>query len=159
MEVQSTCPSSFHNPSWVKWPMNSVDGCIMLFIEKEDKLIAYCFFEVESDDDITIHSVEVHPEYQRKGIGTQLVNRLFQLYPDFDFHILVTFNDKAQSFWKKHGFVMLYGFEMYCSSTPYLIRTKKNLSSLYQGDDPIIKQYLGATWSSLERSFIPIKNK
>lgn len=157
MEVQLASLSYFHNPFWAKWPMNNVDGCIMFFINNDALLIAYCFIEIEENNNIIlIHSLEVHPEYQRRGIGSKIMNKIILSYPSFDFKLICTLNNISQSFWRSHGFVMLEGYGINCFSTPHLIRTKRDLSLLYKGNDPITKKYLGAIWSSKEKDFVPI---
>ncbi|MDA0748291.1 MAG: GNAT family N-acetyltransferase [bacterium] len=45
----------------------------------------------------------VHPNYQRQGIGTELMKRLIAKYRNFHQHILVADN-RATAFYKKCGF-------------------------------------------------------
>lgn len=158
MEIQSKCPASFDNPFWATYPIYDVKGCTMFYIEKDKELIAYCFFEVESDEMVTIHLLEVHPDRRRKGLGTQLVKRIFDTCPFSDVQVFANHENSTQIFWRKHGFCMLFGYRTNCSHTPHLIRTKKDISSLYEGDDPIVKKFLGAEWSSTEKAFIPLSN-
>ncbi len=46
----------------------------------------------------------VHPDYQGKGIGKMIVNRMFKKYKDFHMQML-TADGKAIDFYKKLGFV------------------------------------------------------
>jgi len=46
----------------------------------------------------------VLPEYQRRGIGTELMRRLMGRYPDFHQHILIA-DGRALDFYRKCGFV------------------------------------------------------
>ena len=46
----------------------------------------------------------VHPEYQAKGIGTEIVNRMKNKYQDFHQQILLA-DGEAIAFYKKCGFV------------------------------------------------------
>lgn len=51
----------------------------------------------------TIPICSLHPEHQRKGIGTELMGRLMAKYRSFHQHILVA-DDKAVEFYQKCGF-------------------------------------------------------
>jgi GNAT superfamily N-acetyltransferase len=46
----------------------------------------------------------VHPEYHRRGIGTQLMQRLMARYAGFHQHVLIA-DGRAIDFYKKCGFV------------------------------------------------------
>ena len=45
----------------------------------------------------------VHPKYQRMGIGTELMKRLFSRYEDFHQHVLVS-DASAVNFYRRCGF-------------------------------------------------------
>lgn len=127
----------------------------MYSIKDKSELIAYAFIEETQPDQIYIELVEVHPDYQRRGLATSLVQKIFEEYPEHDFLLNARPQNDVQSFWRKHGFCMLGGYFVGGSTCPILIKTSKDLKEFYTGDDTLTKKYLGAIWSSEEKRFVP----
>ena len=70
-----------------------------------DKLVALA--NAISDGYLVVYfpHLLVHPEYQRKGIGTRIVKVLLEKYKDFHQKMLVA-DDKAIEFYRENGFVL-----------------------------------------------------
>lgn len=147
-------PLSFDTPEWVKFPMSHVDGCLMI---AERNLRAYCFAEKVEENLVYVHSLEVHPNFRRQGLGSAIVKKLFAWYPDHDFMLHSHHDPVAQGFWAKHDFKMFSGYFTGGCCTPGLIRTNKDVRVFYTGDDPLTIAYLGARWSSTEQRFLTVE--
>ena len=50
----------------------------------------------------TIYDVAVHPDYQRRGIGTRLMNELLQQLPVW--RVLLVAEDEVRAFYQRLGF-------------------------------------------------------
>ena len=78
-----------------------------------DILVGYCiiyrgpyFFDEYKTIMVTINSLEVHPDYQRRGIATQLMNKVVDENPDV--HIVLETTANALPFYASCGFKVLY---------------------------------------------------
>lgn len=76
-----------------------------------DKLIGYVDSVSNGVTDAYIQDLTVHPEYQGRGIGTELMTRMIsKLKENNIFMISVLFELKLEPFYKRFGFVhMLCG--------------------------------------------------
>jgi len=55
---------------------------------------------------VYIQDLLVHPEYQRRGIGSQLIREALRLYPDIYQTVLMTDDtEKTKSFYTSNGFL------------------------------------------------------
>ena len=64
----------------------------------------YAFFDGELD--ATIHGLAVVPDFQRRGIGTQLIKSILSAFPKH-IAVLCTAEEKYQDFYRKFGFQRL----------------------------------------------------
>lgn len=74
----------------------------------DENLIAFLHIE-KSYDEIDIINIVVKEEYQRKKIGTKLLNYLFKYYNDvikYNLEVRAT-NFKAINLYKKFGFIII----------------------------------------------------
>lgn len=72
---------------------------------KNNKLIG--FIDVLSDGiaDAYLQNLVVHPDYQKKGIGSELVKKAINFLQEKNIKcIQVTFNSELETFYKKFGF-------------------------------------------------------
>jgi len=90
----------------------NTDYFIPLVAEYNNKIVGEA--EVITGEDIEhgkhmhISVIYVHKKYQRKGIGSLLINQLFKLAQDRDIHkITVNVEPAAKVFYEKHGFLPL----------------------------------------------------
>ncbi len=63
-----------------------------------------------------IHYLLIHPSYQNRGIGRQLVNRMKEKYKDYLRIVLVAYNEEI-------GFYESCGFEKASEASPMFITT------------------------------------
>ncbi len=54
-----------------------------------------------------VHYVLVHPDYQGKGIASELINKVKEEYKDFLYIEVVPEESKNATFYKKHGFKIM----------------------------------------------------
>lgn len=75
----------------------------------EDKLIGIIRVVGDGHSIIYIQDIIVLPEYQRKGIGSLLLNKIMEQYKDVYQKILLTENEpKTVEFYKSLGFIADY---------------------------------------------------
>lgn len=76
----------------------------------EDKLIGYVDSVSNGVTDAYIQDLIVHPDYQGKGIGTELMNRMIATLKERNIYMIsVVFEEKLKSFYNRFGF-----FDMLC---------------------------------------------
>ncbi len=81
-------------------------GELTLATYDKDKLIGFAIFEKWEGQSYYLAEMAVLPEYQRQGIGKQLVFSIFDQDQDAETILLVTEKDNrwSQSFYEKLGF-------------------------------------------------------
>lgn len=87
-------------------------------VYETDLLIGYVDCVSNGITDAYIQDLMIHPDYQRKGIGTNLRLKMIEhLKEKHIYMISVVFDEGLKSFYKKFGFyTMLCGqMETYCS--------------------------------------------
>lgn len=78
-----------------------------------DKLIGYVDSVSNGVTDAYIQDLMIHPDYQGKGIGTELVNRMIAiLKSQHIFMISVVFDDALRPFYKHFGFHEMLGGQL-----------------------------------------------
>lgn len=76
----------------------------------EEKLIGYIDSVSNGVTDAYIQDLMVHPDYQAKGIGTELMNRMIaELKERHIYMISVVYEEKLKTFYNRFGF-----FNMLC---------------------------------------------
>ncbi len=74
---------------------------------EQDKLIGFIRVVGDGYSIIYIQDIVVNPEYQRKGIGTALLNRVLEEFQDTYQKVLLTDDtEKTIQFYKSTGFYM-----------------------------------------------------
>ena len=108
---------SFKDSFFSEWLENPVGYGVF----ENGQLIAYAEGSIESwNNRYRISNICIFNESaRRKGIGTQLINKLFEEAKTSGARMIVletqTCNEKAISFYQKHGFEMI-GFDLYSYS-------------------------------------------
>ncbi|MDP4120154.1 MAG: GNAT family N-acetyltransferase [Bacillota bacterium] len=76
-----------------------------------DHLVGYIDTVSNGVTDAYIQDLTVHPDYQGKGIGTELMNRTIQYLKEHRIYMIsVVFEEKLRTFYKRFGFAdMLCG--------------------------------------------------
>lgn len=74
----------------------------------EDRLIGLVNAFSDTARVVYFHYVLTHSDYQRQGIGKQLVNRALNKYQDYKHLVLISNNEKID-FFKKCGFYICEG--------------------------------------------------
>lgn len=75
-----------------------------------DKLIGYIDSVSNGVTDAYIQDLIVHPDYQAKGIGTELMNRMIAALKELHIYMIsVVFEEKLKPFYNRFGF-----FNMLC---------------------------------------------
>ncbi len=81
-----------------------------------------------------LRSLAVHPDFQGKGLGTRLVNRITEAAKKKDIHRLFLLTDTAEDYFKKKGFAIVprdqvpeamkqsIEFTTLCTSSPSMMR-------------------------------------
>jgi GNAT superfamily N-acetyltransferase len=108
---------------------------------------------------IELIQLEVHPNHRRRGIGTELVERMFEDYPNNNFYLECGGNEDVYSFYAKMGF--FYFFKDEESGTCHFIKLIDPLDKVMQ---QFYKQqcfypeenldYIGCVWSTSKARFI-----
>jgi ribosomal protein S18 acetylase RimI-like enzyme len=106
--------SSGHYPEEVRLAMLGSDAVCSAW--DDGKLVG--LMNAISDGTMTVyfHYLAVHPDYQGKGIGTNLVERMLERYSSFLRKMLVSYD-------KEIGFYQRFGFEPGAGKTPMYITT------------------------------------
>ena len=100
---------------WVRRPLKKVKIAIensFLIItlsyqnNKENKLIAFARATSDNTFNATIWDVVVHPEFQKKGLGTILINEIIKQLRSYDINTITLFADpQVLDFYKNLGFI------------------------------------------------------
>lgn len=94
-KIHSTVDYITKNPksNYVVKENNVIIGWIGLEFDEENRKIGF--------------GVYVHPDHRGKGVGSELMNFVFQKFPDYDYEIEVTqSNEKAVKLYKNLGFTI-----------------------------------------------------
>ncbi|MGD8545235.1 MAG: GNAT family N-acetyltransferase [Candidatus Bathyarchaeota archaeon] len=87
--------------------MKRVSECkmaIFLVFETDDKVVGIIRGNYDGSRAI-IHQLSVHPQYQRQGIGTALVNEVVRMFRERDAPtVSATVIEESLLFWQKNGF-------------------------------------------------------
>lgn len=75
------------------WDDDRLVGLVRVLDDKE--MLAY------------VHYVLVHPDYQGKGIASELIKRVKEEYKDFFYIEVMPEESKNATFYKKHGFKIM----------------------------------------------------
>ena len=82
--------------------------CVACFAD--DALVGYVDVVSDGVDDAYIRDLVVHPDYQRRGIGSKLLDMVITRVRANDIKTLnVVFEPKLQGFYKKANFVIVSG--------------------------------------------------
>jgi N-acetylglutamate synthase-like GNAT family acetyltransferase len=88
------------------------DAAVFLVAEIDSKTIG-CVHAVYDGSRAIIHLLSIHPKYQHKGIGTNLVESVIKTLVERGAPtISVTVNDSSKGFWDQLGFAELPVFLM-----------------------------------------------
>jgi ribosomal protein S18 acetylase RimI-like enzyme len=88
------------------------EAAVFLVAETDSKTIG-CVRAVYDGSRALIHLLSIHPEYQRRGIGTKLVESVIKTLNERGSPtISVTVNNSSRGFWDKLGFTELPVFLM-----------------------------------------------
>lgn len=85
----------------------------------KDKLVGYIDCVSNGVIDAYIQDLMIHPDYQRQGIGTDLMNKMIGYLKEKHIYMIsVVFEERLKAFYKKFGFYnMLCGqIETYSSN-------------------------------------------
>jgi len=79
-----------------------------------EKLVGYVETVCNNVTDAYIQDLIVHPDYQKRGIGTELMNRVIaKLKADRIYAISVLYDERLQPFYKRFGFIEMRAGQMY----------------------------------------------
>lgn len=103
----------YNNPNMVK---KAFENSLFIFgLYNEDELIGFIRGVGDAHSIIYIQDIIIHPLYQRKGLGSQLINRVLDEYKEVYQIVLSTDNqEKTISFYTSLGFLNYE--EIGCSS-------------------------------------------
>jgi len=100
---------------------------ILVFKEKEE-IIGYLIFR-EIKPEIEILKIGVRKEYQRKGVGTKLIQKLIEIAKEKNiskiFLEVKTSNLSAYNFYKKLGFKEMYRRKNYYGNEEAIVMVKE----------------------------------
>lgn len=93
------------------------------------KIVGLAFANIK-DESIFLNRLYIHPDYQRKGIGTSLLKFVADNYKDYDTILLEVEqeNPKGLNFYKKHGFTIVKSNEYTLNGdkfSTFLMKCKK----------------------------------
>lgn len=78
-----------------------------------DRLIGYVDCVSNGVTDAYIQDLMVHPDYQNRGIGTKLMNRMLSYLKEKHIYVItVVFDDALQNFYGKFGFRRMLGGQL-----------------------------------------------
>lgn len=79
----------------------------------EDRLIGYVDCVSNGVTDAYIQDLMVHPDYQGKGLGTDLMNRMIAYLKERHIYIIsVVFDEELKPFYEKFGFYTMLSGQM-----------------------------------------------
>ncbi|MFA5031720.1 MAG: GNAT family N-acetyltransferase [bacterium] len=82
--------------------------CAVCF--SEDKLVGYIDVVSDKIDDAYVRDLMVHPDYQRRNIGTKLLNMVIEQVKSDGIKMINTiFDPELTRFYKKVGFTIMSG--------------------------------------------------
>jgi N-acetylglutamate synthase-like GNAT family acetyltransferase len=88
------------------------DAAIFLVAERDSKIIG-CIRATYDGSRAMIHLLSVHPEYQHRGVGTNLVESIIKILNDRGAPtVSVTATSSSKGFWNKLGFAEIPVFLM-----------------------------------------------
>lgn len=106
LEIESACfDMAWNEEDFLK--ILRERNCIGMVAERGDKVVAFYIYELHKEK-LRILNMAVLPEYQRLGVGSQLVNKLISKLSDHR-RTAITLETResnlpAQLFFKSHGF-------------------------------------------------------
>ena len=68
----------------------------------EDK-VGVLKFQVD-ENEIKIFQIQIHPDFQRQGLGGRVIKQLFTTYPNHDFLLSVLKDNPAKDLYQRLGF-------------------------------------------------------
>ena len=80
-------------------------------VENRSVAIAYCAPEKMTEGTYNLYSIAVHPDYQGRGIGTAMVNRIEQMLSARGERILLVETSGLDSYKKTRSFYRRCGYE------------------------------------------------
>lgn len=159
-------------PAWSSFERKDFSDTKICTAHIDDVLVAYCEFttcwvfkEMSEDPetaDVNVGSIEyleVHPDYRRRGIATELLTHLYSEFPDKTFVAEIV--DSARDFYAAAGFVLF--FKDYGSEQCTVIRGAGGLDveQLYWSyemshfyEDSENDFLMGCVWSGSEERWI-----
>ena len=93
-------PKAAHDVSWFKIPYTN--STLVISAWENDSLVGVVRVLSDTFGRSVIHDLVVLPEHQNKGIGTELVKRCIEHFPNSEW--LVQTTDKNVRFYEKIGF-------------------------------------------------------
>lgn len=81
---------------------------VTYLVAEEDGGISGFLYSAKTNNDLYIHALYIHPERHRKGIGSSLLLEAIALNNGID-HVIVdvvSYNEQAIAFYRKHNFVI-----------------------------------------------------
>ena len=74
-------------------------------VEKDNIKIGVIWY-IQHNDHIVLNELQLHPEFQGRGIGTLLINELFGSFKNIHFRLRVLKLNQARCFYESIGFVV-----------------------------------------------------
>jgi len=68
------------------------------------RLVGYLFFVTHGEGDLEVVNLTIHPDFQRQGIGAQLLDFLSETDPCLVWTVILETNVAAQYFFRDQGF-------------------------------------------------------
>lgn len=123
---------TFETPDWTLYPspnlLGGVIGCYTATVGRE--IVGYLVaMNYGLEDIVNIHLLEVSPDYQRRGIGTQLLAMFIADIGNKPIVVNVDNTDQAKKFYKKNRFVVFKNIN-HNYSTPIAIKTSGDTLAL-----------------------------
>ena len=77
-------------------------------VYEEDKLVGYIDSVSNGVTDAYIQDLMIHPDYQGKGLGTELMNQMIAYLKESRIYIIsVVFDESLKSFYERFGFYQM----------------------------------------------------
>ena len=83
------------------------ENTVVFVVEENEKVVAFLWGGVGRDEKLVgneIYALYVLPNYQKKGMGTALINEFKEAFPKENFYAFVLEGNPSASFYKKIGF-------------------------------------------------------
>ncbi|PSQ24692.1 N-acetyltransferase [Halobacteriales archaeon QS_9_67_17] len=103
-----TALDSLYDPDFLERVLAEREDVLFVIAEREERVVGFASARQTFADEVEIHTLFVHPDHQREGVGTALFESVVASARDADADRLragvLSGNHEARGFFEAHGF-------------------------------------------------------